>query len=82
MSLPVAEIVESKALLQTVLYSLAAGVGLTFAFSVAIYGATRAVELRRDDRLLAAGAAATLMGLGLAVCAGALVLGIVVMTSK
>jgi heme A synthase len=82
MSLPFAEIVESKALFQTVVYSLLAGVGLTFAFSVALYGATRTVELRRNDRALAAAAMAGLMALGFAVCVAALVLGFIVMTSK
>jgi hypothetical protein len=80
--IPVAEIVEGKALLETVVYSLATAIGVMIAFSSAIYGATRAVELRRDERLIAAGAAAILMAVGLAVCAAALVLGFVVMTSK
>ena len=80
--IPVAEIVEGRALLETVIYSLVAGVGVTFAFSLSIYGAARAAELRRDERTLAAGAAAAVMFLGLAVCVGALALGFVVMTAK
>jgi hypothetical protein len=82
MSLPLAEIVAVKELWQTVVYSIAAAVGVAFAFSLSIYGAARSAELRRDDRPLAAGAAGGLMALGLIACAAALVLGFVVMTSK
>jgi uncharacterized membrane protein len=78
----IASIVDWDALLKTAWASLAAGVGVTFAFSVSIYGAARTMELRRDVRLLAATLAAALMVLGLAACVAALVLGVVVMTSK
>ena len=80
--IPLASIVDGEALLDTVIASLVAGVGVTFAFSVAIYGAVRTAELRRDDRPLAAGGAAALMALGLAVCLAAIGLGFVVMLSK
>ncbi len=82
MNLPLAEIVAVKELWQTVVYSIAAAVGVAFAFSLSIYGAARAAEFRRDERPLAAGAAAGVMALGLLACLGALVLGFVVMTSK
>jgi hypothetical protein len=78
----VAAVVETKELLQTVLASVIAGVGVTVVFSVAIWGAARFADLRRDERPLAAGAAATLAGVALAATLAAIVFGIVVMTSK
>ena len=80
--IPVAEIIEGKALLESVLYSLAAAIGVSIAFSTALWGATRAVEARRDDRIAAAFAAAGLMLIGLAACGVAVVLGVLAMTSK
>jgi len=79
---PLASIVDWDALLRTVWASMAAGLGVTFAFSVAIYGAVRTAELRRDERPLAAGLAASLMLLGLVVSAAAIALGVVAMTTK
>jgi hypothetical protein len=80
--IPFAEIVETKELLQTVAYSLVAAIGVTTAFSVAIYGVTRAAEFRRDDRPIASTAAAALGALGLAICVAAIVIGVIVMTTK
>jgi cation transporter-like permease len=77
-----AVIVETKDLLQTIVASLIAGVGVTVVFSVAIWGAARFADLNRDDRHLAAGAAATLAGLALAATLIAVAFGIVVMTRK
>jgi hypothetical protein len=78
----IATIVDWNALLETAWASFAAGVGVTFAFSVSIYGAVRFAELRRDERPVAAGLAATLMLLGLAVSAAAITFGVIEMTSK
>jgi hypothetical protein len=78
----VAAIVESKELIETVIASVIGGIGVTFVFSIAIWGAARFTDLSRSDRPLAAAAAATVAGLALAVTLGGLVLGIVVMTSK
>ena len=77
-----AVVVETKELLETVVASLVAGVGVTAVFSVAIWGAARFVELSRGDRPVAAGAAAALGVLALAATLGAVVVGIVVMASK
>ena len=77
-----ATVVETKELLQTVVASLIAGVGITTVFSVAIWGGTRFVDLSRGGRPLAAGAAAALGVLALLATVGAVVVGIVVMTSK
>lgn len=76
-----AVVVETKELLQTIVASVIAGVGITVVFSVAIWGVARFADLSRNDRPLAAGAAATLAGLALAVTLGAVAFGIVVMTS-
>lgn len=78
----VATIVETKELLQTVLFSTVAGVGITAIFSLAIYGATRYAELSRDDRPGLAALAALLAGAAILVCLGAVAGGLIVMTSK
>jgi hypothetical protein len=78
----IATLVEGKELLQTVVASVVAGVGITVVFSVAIWGAARFADLNREERPLAAGAAAAAAALALLATAGSVVLGIVVMTSK
>jgi len=77
-----AVIVETKELLQTIVASLIAGVGVTVVFAIAIWGVARFADLSRSERPLAAGAAATLVGLALAATLAAVVFGIVVMTRK
>lgn len=77
-----AVIVQTKELIQAVVASVVAGVGVTFAFSVAIWGALRFVDLSRSERPAAAAAAAAVGVLALAVTLGAVVVGIVVMTKK
>ncbi|HWO15630.1 MAG TPA: hypothetical protein VNM89_02845 [Solirubrobacterales bacterium] len=74
--------IETKEMLQTVLASVIAGVGITVVFSVAIWGAARFADLNRNERPLAAGAAAAVGVLALLVTLGGIALGIVVMTSK
>jgi hypothetical protein len=78
----VGTIVETKALLQTVAVSLVAGVGVTAAFSVLIFGITRSADMLRNERPLLAGAAGGLAALALLIVIGSIVLGIVVMASK
>lgn len=77
-----AVVVETKELLQTVVASLVAGVGITVVFSVAIWGVARFADLSRNERPLAAGAAAALAGLAVLVTFAAVAFGIVVMTRK
>jgi len=77
-----ATIVEVQDLWRTVVSALVAGVGVTVVFSLAIYGATRFADTRRDERPLASGAAAALTVLALAATLASVVLGIVAMTSK
>lgn len=77
-----ATIVEGKDLLETVVASVVAGVGVTVIFSVAIWGVARFVDLGRDERPAAAAAAAAVAALALASTAAAVVVGIIAMTSK
>jgi cation transporter-like permease len=77
-----AVVVETKELLQTVVASLVAGVGITVVFSVAIWGVARFADLSRNERPLAAGGAAVLAGLAVLVTLAAVVFGIVVMSSN
>lgn len=78
----IATIVEGREMLETVGASLLAGVGVTFAFSVAIWGVGRFSDLSRGERPLAAAGAAMVASLALTAVAAAVVVGIVVMTSK
>jgi hypothetical protein len=80
--LGIAEIVETKELVQTVVFALIAGIGVTAIFSVAIWGAARFVDLSQEERPLAAGAAAVTAAIALLAVAAAIVIGIIVMTSK
>ncbi|MEA2421362.1 MAG: hypothetical protein QOF55_461 [Thermoleophilaceae bacterium] len=64
---------------QVVLYSLGAGIGVTACFALAVLGAIRFGELRRGPVAFGYGLLATL---GLAVTVGAVVVAIIVMTTK
>ena len=75
-------IVDWGALGKVVLYSLGAGVGVAFCFSVAIVGAARFAEARRGEANVAAAFYGVLAGLGLAATTAAVVVGIIVMAKK
>ena len=77
-----ATLVEGKELLETVAASAVAGIGVTFVFSVAIWGVARFADLSRNERPLAAAAAALSACLALRATAAIVVVGIVAMTSK
>jgi hypothetical protein len=74
--------VDWGALGRVVVASLIAGVGVTFCFSIAVVGATRFAELRRDQRNGGAAIYGVLALAGLAATVAAIVIGIVVMTTK
>jgi hypothetical protein len=77
-----ATVVETKELLETVGASLIAGVGVTAAFSLVIFGVARSADMARNERPMlatAAGALAVLSGL---VVTASIVFGIVVMIQK
>jgi hypothetical protein len=75
-------IVDVGDLIQVVWVSLAAGLGVTAAFAVAIVGASRAVELGRDGRAAEAGIFAIVGVVAVAAVVAAIVFGIVVLTAN
>jgi hypothetical protein len=78
----IATVVETKNLLETVAASLIAGIGVTAAFSIVVFGITRSADMVREERPLLATAAGSLAVLAGAVVIAAIVFGIVVMTDK
>ena len=78
----IATLVEGKELLETVVASVVAGIGVTFVFSVAIWGVARFADLSRNERPLAAAGAALAACLALLGTVAIVVVGIIVMTSK
>ena len=75
-------LIDTEAMLKTVAASAVAGLGITLIFSLAIYGATRFVDLSRDERFGAAGAAAGLAVVSLVAFVAAVTVGIVVMADE
>jgi predicted permease len=78
----IATIVHTNELLQTIAASLIAGVGVTFLFSVGIWGAGQFTELSRGKRPVAATAAAVVGVTALLGVAASVITGIIVMTHK
>ena len=76
------KVVEWDKLFQVVYSALGAGLAVAVAFSVAVAGATRFAEERRDGATGRAAMWAVLATIGLAASLAAIVLGIVVMTTK
>jgi uncharacterized membrane protein YidH (DUF202 family) len=77
-----ATIVETQDLLKTVAASFVAGVGITAAFAILVFGLTRSADMVRDERPLLATAAGGLAAIALVVVIAAIVVGIVVMAKK
>jgi hypothetical protein len=78
----IATIVHTDELLRTVVAAVVAGIGVTSAFSVGIWGAGQFIELSRNERPVAAAAAGIVGALALVCVGAALVVGIVVMTGN
>lgn len=78
----IATIVHTDELLQTIGASLVAGIGVTFLFSVGIWGAGQFTELSRSERPVAATAVAIVGTLALLGVAASVITGIIVMTHK
>lgn len=76
----IATIVHTDELLQTIAAAVVGGIGVTFVFSIGIWGASQFVELSRSGRTAAATGAALVGALALACVAAAVVIAIVVMT--
>ena len=70
------DLIDVNALLNVVWLSFAAAVGGTAAFSVAILGATRFADLRREGRSVEAGVFGFVAGVALAICLGGVALGL------
>ena len=77
-----AKVVEWDKIFQVVYSALGVGLAVAFAFSLAVAGGTRFAEERRDGDAIRATMWAILAAAGFAVCLGAIVLGIVAMTTK
>lgn len=75
-------VIDWNALLDVLWASVLGGVGVTATFALAILGGTRAVYLRRDGHVVAASAYGALLVIAAGVVIGAVVFGVVVMTSK
>jgi uncharacterized membrane protein YozB (DUF420 family) len=75
-------IVESGKLVQAAAGSLGAAILVSLAFSLLIRGATRSTEHRRQGRTVAASAYLGVALIGLAGCLAAVVVGLLIMTSK
>ena len=75
-------VVDWDKIFQVVYSALGVGIAVVVAFSVAVAGSPRFFEQRRDGAVARAAGWAVLAALGFAVCAAAIVLGIVVMTTK
>jgi predicted RND superfamily exporter protein len=76
------KVVEWDKILQVVYSALGVALAVAVAFSVAVAGGTRFFEERRDGASARAAMWALLAAIGFAVCVAAIVLGIVVMTTK
>lgn len=77
-----ATIVDTTALLKTVIAAFIAGVGVTLIFSLAILGASRFADMSRDGRPAAAVAFGALGVVALLAALAAVTVGIIVMTRK
>lgn len=77
-----ATVVDTNALWQTILAAFVAGVGTTLVFSLAILGAARFSDANREGRSVEAAMFAALAVLGLLATVAAIVVGVIVMTTK
>jgi len=75
-------VVDWEAMLDVVVASLIGAIGVTIVFSLAIFGATRYAEVRREDRIAGAFGYAALTAAGLAVTGLAVAVGLYEMLSK
>lgn len=76
----ISTIVHTDELLKTIAAAVVGGIGVTFIFSVGIWGAGQFTELSRNERPAAAMGAAVVGAMALVCVAAAVILAIVVMT--
>ena len=77
-----ATLIDVQVLWKLVASSLAGGIGVTLAFSVAVYGATRFLDLRRDGHSVVAGAFAAIAAIALAAVAAGVVWAVSILAEK
>jgi hypothetical protein len=77
-----AEIVDPTAVWQTIVAALAAGIGVTAVFAIAVFAIARSIELGLDGRTAVAAAFGAIAAIAIVACVGAVVVGVIVMTSK
>ena len=75
-----ATVVDWEGILDVVVVSFVAGVGVTAIYAVAVLGVTRVLDMSRDGRSLEAGAYGVLALVAFGVVIAACVFGIVVLT--
>ena len=78
----VAKIIDGHAAGQAVWTAAVAGIGVSIVFSLAVLGATRSTDMRRNDRPGQAAMYGVLALLGLAATLGAVVYAITLITTK
>jgi uncharacterized membrane protein len=78
----VAKIIDTHAAWQAVWTAAVAGVAVSLVFSLAVLGATRSTDMRRDDRTVQATLYAGLALLGVAATIGAIVYAVTLITTK
>jgi hypothetical protein len=71
-----AKLIDTKALWDVIWVSFVAAVGGTAAFSVAIAGAARFFDMRRDGRRAEAAMFGAVAGIALAICVGGVAFGL------
>lgn len=77
-----AAIVDWEGILDVVIVSFVAGVGVTSIYAVAVFGVTRVMDMSREGRMAEAGAYGALAVLTFSAVIAACVLGIVVLTTE
>jgi ABC-type polysaccharide/polyol phosphate export permease len=77
----IATIVDTTALLETIIAALVAGLGVMFTFSLAILGVSGSVEANRNGQRLQAALYVALAVIGTLATIAAIVFGLIVMVS-
>lgn len=76
-----AAIVDWAAIIEVVIVSFAAGVGVTAIYAIAVFGVTRVLDMNRDGRTLEASAYGVLAAVSFVIVIAACVVGILVLGS-
>jgi hypothetical protein len=74
--------IDGHLLLRVFYTAFAAGVGASLVFSLAVYGLVRSTELRREQRTTAAASYGLLGAAALALTAGLIVFGLILLARK